>query len=158
MKPVMDDNQILDLLEELAESLGLEISHEPIRLDEELGTRPGGFCLFKGRRLIIVNPHVSVREKIRILSEGIKHCDLERIYNKNLQINKRVSALAFKMNPVSGYQVKGTFLGFQTSGELFDTFAKEVKERIKLDIKAVGTIRVDEVYAVAPPEPGKKIA
>ena len=80
MKPVMDDNQILDLLEELAESLGLKISHEPIRLDEELGTRPGGFCLFKGRRLIIVNPHASVREKIRILSEGIKHCDLERIY------------------------------------------------------------------------------
>ena len=24
--------------------------------------------------------------------------------------------------------------------------------------KAVGTIRVDEVYAVAPPEPGEKIA
>ena len=78
--------------------------------------------------------------------------------NKNLQINKKVSALAFKMNPVSGYQVKGTFLGFQTSGELFDKFAKEVKERIKLDIKGVGTIRVDEVYAIAPPEPGKKIA
>ena len=72
--------QIVDLLEELAESLGLEISHEPIRLDEELGTRPGGFCLFKGRRLIIVNPHASVREKIRILSEGVKHCDLERVY------------------------------------------------------------------------------
>ena len=76
----MDDNQILDLLEELAESLGLEISHEPIRLDGELGTRPGGFCLFRGQRLIIVNPHASVREKIRILSEGIKHCDLEGIY------------------------------------------------------------------------------
>ncbi len=80
MKPVMDDNQILGLLEELAESLGLEISHEPIRLDEELGTKPGGYCLFKGRRLIIVNPHASVKEKIRILSEGIKHCDLEGIY------------------------------------------------------------------------------
>ena len=78
--------------------------------------------------------------------------------NKNLQINKKVSALAFKMNPVSGYQVKGTFLGYQTSGELFDRFAREVKERIKLDIKAVGTIRVDEVYAVAAPEPGKRIA
>jgi predicted pyridoxine 5'-phosphate oxidase superfamily flavin-nucleotide-binding protein len=78
--------------------------------------------------------------------------------NKNLQLNKKVSALAFKTNPVTGYQVKGTFLGFQTSGELFDRFAKEVKEKIKLDIKAVGTIRVDEVYAVAPPEPGKKIA
>ena len=78
--------------------------------------------------------------------------------NKNLQLNKKVSALAFKMNPIAGYQIKGTFLGFQTSGDLFDRFAKEVKEKIRLDIKAVGTIRVDELYAVAPPEPGKKIA
>jgi uncharacterized protein len=78
--------------------------------------------------------------------------------NKNLEANKKVSALAFKMNPVAGYQIKGTFLGFQTSGDLFDRFAREVKERIKLGIKAVGTIRVDEVYAVAPPQPGKKIA
>ena len=78
--------------------------------------------------------------------------------NKNLEANKKVSVLAFKMNPVAGYQIKGTFLGFQTSGDLFDRFAREVKERIKLSIKAVGTIRVDEVYAVAPPQPGKKIA
>ena len=63
--------------------------------------------------------------------------------NRNLQLNKKVSALAFKMSPVAGYQIKGTFLGFQTSGELFDRFAKEMKEKIKLDIRAVGTIRVD---------------
>jgi predicted pyridoxine 5'-phosphate oxidase superfamily flavin-nucleotide-binding protein len=78
--------------------------------------------------------------------------------NKNLEGNKKVSALAFKMSPVAGYQIKGTFLGFQTSGELFNRFSKEIKERVKLDIRAVGTIRVDEVYAVAPPQPGKKIA
>ena len=78
--------------------------------------------------------------------------------NKNLEVNKKVSALAFKMSPVVGYQIKGTFLGFQASGELFDRFAKEIKERIKLSIKAVGMIKVDEVYAVAPPQPGKKIA
>lgn len=78
--------------------------------------------------------------------------------NKNLQLNKKVSALAFKMSPVAGYQVKGTFLGFQTSGELFNSFAREIKEKINLDIRAVGTIRVDEIYAVAPPEAGKKIA
>jgi hypothetical protein len=78
--------------------------------------------------------------------------------NKNLQLNKKVSALAFKTNPVSGYQIKGTFIGFQTSGELFDRFAKGVKEKIKLDIRAVGTIRVDEIYAVAPPDPGRKVA
>ena len=78
--------------------------------------------------------------------------------NKNLQLNKKVSALAFQTNPVAGYQIKGTFIGFQTSGELFERFAKMVKERINLDIRAVETIRVDEIYAVAPPEPGKKIA
>jgi hypothetical protein len=40
--------------------------------------------------------------------------------NKNLQLNKKVSALAFKMSPVTGYQIKGTFLGFQSTGELFE--------------------------------------
>jgi hypothetical protein len=78
--------------------------------------------------------------------------------NKNLQLNRRVSALAFKKNPEAGYQIKGTFGGFQTYGELFDRFAKGVEERIRLDTRAIGTIRVDEVYVVAPPEPGKKIA
>jgi hypothetical protein len=78
--------------------------------------------------------------------------------NKNLEVNKKVAALAFRMDPVAGYQIKGTFQGFQTSGELFDRFAKEIKERIKMNIKAVGTIKADEVYAVAPPQPGKKIA
>jgi hypothetical protein len=96
----MDDNQILDLLEELAESLGLEISHEPIRLDEELGTRPEGFCLFKGRRLIIVNPHVSLREKIRTLSEGIKHYDLERIYIRPI-LRELLDAIPEHKPPVS---------------------------------------------------------
>ena len=37
VKITMDDNQIVELLEELAESFGLQISYETIRLDEELG-------------------------------------------------------------------------------------------------------------------------
>ena len=78
--------------------------------------------------------------------------------NKNLDVNKKVAVLALRMDPLAGYQIKGTFQGFQTSGELFNRFAKEVRERIKMNIKAVGTIKVDEVYAVAPPQSGKKIA
>jgi len=78
--------------------------------------------------------------------------------NKNLEVNKKVAALALRMDPMAGYQIKGTFQGFQTSGELFNRFAKEIKEKMKMNVKAVGTIRVDEVYAVAPPQPGKKIA
>ncbi len=66
--------------------------------------------------------------------------------------------LSLQDEPGVRLQVKGTFLGFQTSGELFDRFAREVKEKIKLNIRAVGTIRVDEVYTVSPLEPGKKVA
>jgi hypothetical protein len=78
--------------------------------------------------------------------------------NKNLEVNKKAAVLALRMDPLAGYQIKGTFQGFQTSGELFNRFSKEVRERIKMTIRAVGTIKVDEVYAVAPPQPGKKIA
>lgn len=77
--------------------------------------------------------------------------------NKNLELNDKVAALALGADPGVGYQVKGTFAGFQTSGELFDKFSENAKQR-KMNVKAVGTIKVDEVYAVGAPQPGKKIA
>lgn len=76
----MDDPRIIDLLEELAERLGLQIRHEPIKLDEELGSRPGGACLLRGQRLIILNPNAGTSEKIRILAEAVRGFDLEQIY------------------------------------------------------------------------------
>ena len=74
----------------------------------------------------------------------------------NLEAAKKVVAAAFKtqMLPV-GYQAKGTFQGFETSGPLFDRFAKLLKEMAKVDIKAVGTIKVEEVYSIIP---AKKLA
>ncbi len=39
--PAMNEPAILDLLEELAEALSLQITYEAIMVDEELGTRPG---------------------------------------------------------------------------------------------------------------------
>ena len=76
----MNEPQIVDLLEELAESFGLQISYEPIRLDEELGSRPGGVCLLKGQRLVIINPQASLKEKIRILAEAVRQFDLDQTY------------------------------------------------------------------------------
>jgi hypothetical protein len=60
--------------------------------------------------------------------------------------------------PTVGYQPKGTLQGFQNSGSLFDTFTKTVEEMLNLDTKAVGVIRVEEVYSAALPSPGVKIA
>ena len=76
----MDENTLADLLEELVETLGLEIRYEPIRLDEELGNRPGGFCRFKGQPLVIVNPGATLREKVKILTDAVKQFDLDGIY------------------------------------------------------------------------------
>ena len=76
----MDETALVDLLEELTETLGLQISYETIRLDEELGTRPGGFCRLKGQPIVIINPGATLREKMKILTDAVKQFDLDGIY------------------------------------------------------------------------------
>jgi len=78
---------------------------------------------------------------------------------ENLEATQKVAALAFKPTPpFAGFQVKGTFQGFQTSGPLYDNFVAQIKKMLNMDTKAVGTVKVDEVYSVAPPRTGEKIA
>ena len=61
---------------------------------------------------------------------------------ENLEKNKQVALAVFK-GPMTGYQLKGTFSGFQTSGPIFDDFAKKSMEAMKIQIKSVGIIKVD---------------
>lgn len=68
-----------------------------------------------------------------------------------------------QMLPVAAYQLKGAFLGFQTSGPLFDNFSRRVAEMrargLELPpLKSVGTIRVDEVFAASPGSNSQKLA
>jgi len=79
--------------------------------------------------------------------------------NQNLEVNKKVAVTVFsiQMLPV-GYQVKGTFQGFETEGEIFDRYAKQVKEQINMDIMSVGVIKVDSVFTHCLPEPGVQLA
>jgi predicted pyridoxine 5'-phosphate oxidase superfamily flavin-nucleotide-binding protein len=79
--------------------------------------------------------------------------------NANLKATNKAVVTFFATGlPPVGYQVKGTFHGFQTSGPMFDNFAQKIKELLKMDIKAVGVIKVDEVYATGVPKPGAKLA
>ena len=78
---------------------------------------------------------------------------------ENLEGTGKVAATVFNMGmPPVGYQIKGAFQGFQTSGDLFDNYAKMIKEIMKMDIKGVGMIKVEEVFAVGPPSAGRKLA
>jgi predicted pyridoxine 5'-phosphate oxidase superfamily flavin-nucleotide-binding protein len=79
--------------------------------------------------------------------------------NRNLKAINKAAVAVFKTDlPPVGYQVKGTFQEFQTSGQVFDTFARQVKELLNMDINGVGLIKVDEVYFAGVPTPGVKIA
>ena len=76
---------------------------------------------------------------------------------KNLEKTKKAAAVAYKYPPPVGYQIKGTLVGWQTSGPLFETMDKKMKELLNVGIKRVGTIKVEKVYSVGLPEPGKKL-
>jgi len=76
---------------------------------------------------------------------------------ENLEKNKQVAIAVFK-GPMTGYQLKGTFSGFQTSGPVFDNFAKKSMEAMKIQIKSVGTIKVTEVFCASPGQNSKKLA
>lgn len=76
---------------------------------------------------------------------------------ENLENNKKVAIAVFK-GPMVGYQLKGTFVGFQTSGPVFDAFSKKIMSAMKLQIKSVGIIRIDEVFAASPGQNSKKLA
>ena len=76
---------------------------------------------------------------------------------ENLLSTKKAAIGVFK-GPMVGYQLKGTFVGFQTSGPLFEGFSKALKAQMKLDIKSVGLIKVDEVFAASPGAGSAKLA
>jgi hypothetical protein len=76
----MDENTIIHQLEALAETFGLQIRYEPIRIDDELPNVPGGVCRLKGESVLIINSNATVRDKIKTLTEAVKYFDLERVY------------------------------------------------------------------------------
>lgn len=69
---------------------------------------------------------------------------------KNLETTKKVAIAVFKPSSATGYQVKGTFQEFNRSGPLFDKFAKQMKEKLGMDVNYVGIIKVEEVFPTPP--------
>ena len=74
----------------------------------------------------------------------------------NLENTKKGAIIIFK-GPMTGYQLKGTFAGFQTSGPIFDNFSEKVMNAMKLQIKSVGIINVDNVFEASPGKDSKKL-
>ena len=74
---------------------------------------------------------------------------------ENLNATKKCCAVAFIVPttqgiPPKGFQVKGTFQGFQTSGPIYDAVRGEVEKKTGRGIKGVGLIKTEEGYMVHP--------
>ena len=102
-------------------------------------------------------PNVAAKGSlIAVDEETIAFAELVGTKTKaNLSANGKVSAAAFRM--IEGFQVKGSFQGFQTSGPLVDQFAQMLKP-LGMDVREVATVKVEEVYSLSPKDAGKKIA
>lgn len=75
---------------------------------------------------------------------------------QNLEKTKKVAISVFKA-PMTSYQLKGTFVGFQTSGQLFDNMSKALSA-VNMKVNSVGIISLDEVFAGSPGADSKKLA
>ena len=104
-------------------------------------------------------PNVAnVHSIVAVDSETIAFAELFIKKTKaNLENTKKVAIQIFK-GPMSSYQLKGTFAGFQTSGPIFDSFSEKVMSAMKLQIKSVGFIKVDSVFEASPGKDSKKLA
>ena len=79
----------------------------------------------------------------------------------NLKETKQASVLVFKFPfepPFAAYQIKGKFDQYQTSGPVFNQFAKIIKDAIGADITGVAIIKVESVYSQSPQDAGRKVA
>ena len=81
---------------------------------------------------------------------------------KNLETNGKASLVIFQP-PVEGYQVKGRFIKWETSGEVYDIVAGSALKKlndmgIAMKPEAVGIIKVTDAYALSLPMAGEKIA
>ncbi len=74
----MDENALLRQLEELAESLKVQVRYESFKGEGSFST--GGLCKLKGEYLLIINSKASVREKAEAIAGALKGFDLSQVY------------------------------------------------------------------------------
>lgn len=78
----------------------------------------------------------------------------------NLEETRQAAILVLKIPmepPFNAYQIKGKYAGYDTTGPVFEQFARVIKEAIGADITGVASIKVEAVYSQSPQDAGRKI-
>jgi hypothetical protein len=76
----LEEEILLYQLEELAEKLGVTVRCENISMEESSSN--GGLCCVKGEYIILMHSRATVKEKMQIMTEALRHFDLSAIYVK----------------------------------------------------------------------------
>ena len=71
------ESAILEQLEELAQSLGMEIRNEPLK--REGSFTPGGLCRVKGEYILIFNTKATREDRIEALVKAVSRFDLDEV-------------------------------------------------------------------------------
>ena len=77
-KPGLYEEKILSQLEELANSLDIEVRYEQIKKE---GTFfPGGICKLKGENVLIINSNAGMEDRINAIARAIASFDLSDVH------------------------------------------------------------------------------
>ena len=75
----MDPEELYEELERISTHLGIEIRLEPL---EEDGGSWGGRCTVEGKRLVIVDVHLGLPDRNRLILQALRGFNLDGIYIK----------------------------------------------------------------------------
>ena len=92
----MKDELILPLLEETAEKLCVKVYYYDLRKGEV--NTPGGSCVLKGEKRIIIHKKLHTREKVDILLELLAEMDFEGIHLP-VEIREKLDKIKSKQRP-----------------------------------------------------------
>lgn len=74
----LDEQKRLELLEEAAQALGIEIRYETFKGETSMAA--GGLCRLKGNYLIILNSRSGLGDRINAIASAINRFDLSTTY------------------------------------------------------------------------------
>lgn len=92
----MKDEMILPLLEEAAEKLSVKISYDDLRKGEI--NSPGGACVLRGERRIIIHKKLHIREKVDVLMEILSEMEFEDIHLPT-EIRQKLDKIKSRQKP-----------------------------------------------------------
>lgn len=69
----MDDEAVLAQLEDAARKLGVKVRYEDCGV-------PGGLCTVHGERMVIIERHTDLPQRIRVLSRALREAGVEELY------------------------------------------------------------------------------